>query len=118
MQAGEREKYRHEKTDNQAAQLLADVTAQDRGLTNQNSSDESSQHRMNAYRIGRERHHAHDDQNCGDDGRLAHKRIVRPANQTEHQPATDCEACQQKQSSSEHASHQACHAYHTVQRQA
>jgi hypothetical protein len=70
------------------------MVAQDRRLPDQNSRDESSEHRMNTDRVGGERHYAHDNQNRGDDGHFAHKRVVGPANQCKHQPAAERETCQ------------------------
>src|SRR3954447_13969769 len=58
-QTGDAEEHRHEESEDEAAQLLVDVLAEDRRFADQHARDKRTQHGVHADEMGRQRHGAH-----------------------------------------------------------
>ena len=79
------------------------MPAQNRRLADQHPGNESTKHGVNANEMRCKRQQSHDHQNCGDHGKVAFEMIVCPADQQEHQPASNRDACNQENGSPNHA---------------
>ncbi len=62
VQPGEREEYRHEQRNDEAAELFVDVAGEDRRFADQDAGDEGAEHGIDAEQLRGQRHRAHDDQ--------------------------------------------------------
>ena len=91
-QAGNAEEHRRKERGDQAAQLLVDMTGEDRGFADQNAGDEGAEHGVHADQIGDQRHAAHDDEDRGDHGEFADEGVVDPADDEKHDASADRQA--------------------------
>ena len=80
------------KGNDQAAQFFIDVARQYWRLADQNAGDKCAEYSIDADELRRQRHRRHDDQDCGDDWKVAPEIVVRPPDQAKHNPAPDGEA--------------------------
>ena len=80
-QPGQAEEHRHEQRGDQAAELLVDVPGQDRRFADQHAGDEGAEHGVHADQIGRQRHRDRDQEDHGDDRKVAGEMVVGPADQ-------------------------------------
>ena len=71
------------KRENEAAQLLVDVLAQDRRFADQHAGDKRTQYGVHADEMRRQRHRAHDHEDGRDHGEVALEIVVRPSDQEE-----------------------------------
>ncbi len=68
------------------------MARKDRGFADQNAGDESAEDCVHANQVGYERHHAHNQKNCSDDGEVADEDVVDPTNDNENKPASHGQA--------------------------
>ena len=99
---GQAEEDRHHERGDEAAQLVLDVSRQDRRLADQHAGDERAEHGVDADRLRDQRHQAHHDQDRGDDRVFADESVVDPADQPEHQLAADRVAQDQEDARADH----------------
>ena len=102
-EADEREEHRHEQADDEPAQLGAELPGEHWRLTKQQAGDERTEHEMDPERVGEQCQQTHDHEDRGDVGHLAGESVVRPAQGSEHQPATEGETQGEKQRDTQHA---------------
>ena len=88
--------------------MLLDMAGEDRRLSDQDTGDESSEHGVDPDEMGDQRQCRHHQQHGGDDGHLADKIVVDPADDQEHRPPPQREAGDKEEGGAEHAGSDRC----------